>query len=172
LASRRSWRAPCIALSPGRHPPSSSEIELARAAAENVLHANCGQCHGPALTLAAARAGMNDIDDIDALVDNGKLIPLDSARSAVVRRMREGSMPPPGTFGPERVTRSARRRAASRFDSGPGARDAYHPHLRLQRPPFHEIFTCCGASTWYSSSIHGFTGDRVEIEWGGSAVCR
>lgn len=80
--------------------PSSSEIELARAAAENVLRANCGQCHGPALTPVAARAGMNYIDDIDALVDNGKLIPLDSERSAVVRRMREGSMPPPGTFGP------------------------------------------------------------------------
>ncbi len=77
-----------------------SELELARASAENVLRANCGQCHGPALTPAAARAGMNYIDDMDALVDNGKLTPLASASSAVVRRMRDGSMPPVGSNGP------------------------------------------------------------------------
>src|SRR5690606_13483675 len=53
---------------PGRGPvDTTSELELARAAAENVLRANCGQCHGPQLTHAAARAGMNFIDDIDEL---------------------------------------------------------------------------------------------------------
>jgi hypothetical protein len=52
------------------------------------------------LTLAAARAGMNYIDDVDALVDNGKITPLASASSAVVRRMRDGSMPPIGSNGP------------------------------------------------------------------------
>ena len=86
---------------PGSTPGASdSELELARAAAENVLRANCGQCHGPQLTPAAARAGMNFIDDIDALVNDGKLVPLDSEGSPVVRRMREGSMPPLGTDGP------------------------------------------------------------------------
>jgi mono/diheme cytochrome c family protein len=79
---------------------STSELELARAAAENVLRANCGQCHGPQLTQAAARAGMNFIDDIDELVSQGKIVPLDPENSPVVRRMKEGSMPPLGTSGP------------------------------------------------------------------------
>jgi mono/diheme cytochrome c family protein len=79
---------------------STSELELARAAAENVLRVNCGQCHGPQLTQAAARAGMNFIDDMDELVNQGKIVPLDSAGSPVVRRMIEGSMPPLGTLGP------------------------------------------------------------------------
>jgi mono/diheme cytochrome c family protein len=85
---------------PSATPEDSSELELARAAAENVLRVNCGQCHGPQLTPAAARAGMNFIDDIDELVNQGKIVPLDSERSPVVRRMKEGSMPPLGTNGP------------------------------------------------------------------------
>lgn len=84
--------------SPGPRP--ASEIELARAAAENILRVNCGACHGPALSPAAARAGMNYIDDMDELVDRQKVIPLDSANSLVVRRMRDGSMPPFGSPGP------------------------------------------------------------------------
>lgn len=80
--------------------PSTSELELARAAAENVLRANCGQCHGPQLTPAAAQAGMNFIDDLDALVNDGKLVPLASDQSPVVRRMRDGTMPPLGSLGP------------------------------------------------------------------------
>lgn len=86
---------------PGSAPgPSTSELELARAAAENVLRANCGQCHGPQLTPAAAQAGMNFIDDIDALVNDGKLVPLAADQSPVVRRMRDGTMPPLGSLGP------------------------------------------------------------------------
>ncbi len=79
---------------------SVSELELARAAAENVLRTNCGQCHGPQLTPAAARAGMNYIDDVDELVSQGKIVPLNSASSPIVARMREGSMPPLGYDGP------------------------------------------------------------------------
>src|SRR5262245_10268428 len=65
---------------PTQRPPSD-EAALARAAAENVLAANCGQCHGPALTPAQAQAGMNYIDDIDKLVETGKILPLNSAGS-------------------------------------------------------------------------------------------
>lgn len=83
---------------------TTSELELARASAENVLRANCGQCHGPDLTPAAARAGMNFIDDIDALVNEGKIQPLDSESSPVVRRMRDGSMPPLNSNGPRPST--------------------------------------------------------------------
>jgi serine/threonine-protein kinase len=80
--------------------PGVSELELARASAENVLRVNCGQCHGPQLSSADARAGMNYIEDIDRLVNEGKLIPLNAAESPVVVRMREGSMPPLNNEGP------------------------------------------------------------------------
>jgi mono/diheme cytochrome c family protein len=75
-------------------PPAGDAATLARAAAENILAANCGQCHGPALTEAQAEAGMNYITDIDKLVLEGKIVPLNSAGSRIVQRMKEGSMPP------------------------------------------------------------------------------
>jgi mono/diheme cytochrome c family protein len=67
---------------------------LARAQAENILASNCGQCHGSALTPLTASGGMNYIADIDQLVANDKIRPLDSAGSRIIQRMREGSMPP------------------------------------------------------------------------------
>jgi mono/diheme cytochrome c family protein len=125
---------------PGAAEPAPSEAELARAAAENVLRANCGQCHGPALTPAAARAGMNYIDDIDALVDNGKIIPLDSARSAVVRRMREGSMPPLGSGGPRPSERDID--AVAEFIDNPVFWPEYRPapSCQDQRLTFDELY--------------------------------
>jgi mono/diheme cytochrome c family protein len=94
--------AGCPATAPGptaapRPAPTSdgdSAAELAKAAAENVLASNCGQCHGPALTPQQAQAGMNYIDDIDKLVDTGKIVPLNSAGSRIVQRMVRGEMPP------------------------------------------------------------------------------
>ena len=68
--------------------------DLARAAAENVLAANCGHCHGPALTRTQAQDGINFIDNSDALVEAGLIVPLNSAASRVVVVMRNGSMPP------------------------------------------------------------------------------
>jgi serine/threonine-protein kinase len=79
---------------PPRNDPGANETELARAAAENVLAANCGQCHGPALTPQQAQAGMNYIDDIDRLVETGKIVPLNSAGSRIIQRMVRGEMPP------------------------------------------------------------------------------
>jgi serine/threonine-protein kinase len=70
------------------------EAALAKAAAENVLAANCGQCHGPALTEQQAQAGMNYINDIDKLVSTGKIVPLNSAGSRIIQRMTRGEMPP------------------------------------------------------------------------------
>ncbi len=67
---------------------------LAKAAAENVLAANCGQCHGPALTAQQAQAGINYINDVDKLVEMGKILPLDSAGSRIVQLMVRGEMPP------------------------------------------------------------------------------
>jgi len=73
---------------------NGSEIELARAQAENVLASNCGQCHGSALTPLEASGGMNYIADINKLVTEGKIVPLNSAGSRIIQRMKEGSMPP------------------------------------------------------------------------------
>ncbi len=62
---------------------------------ENVLLSNCGGCHGSQLTPLTARSGMNYIDDMLKLAEKQKLIPLDSESSPIIRRMRDGSMPPP-----------------------------------------------------------------------------
>ena len=70
------------------------EAALAKAAAENVLASNCGQCHGPALTPQQAQAGMNYIDNIDELVKTGKIVPLNAAGSRIIQRMVKGEMPP------------------------------------------------------------------------------
>jgi len=82
-------------------PPLSDEAALAKAAAENVLASNCGQCHGPALTPQQAQAGMNYIDDIDQLVSTGKIIPLNSAGSRIIQRMVRGEMPPVSSGRPQ-----------------------------------------------------------------------
>jgi serine/threonine-protein kinase len=79
----------------GRNPaPLGDEAALAKAAAENVLASNCGQCHGPALTPQQAQAGMNYINDIDELVKTGKIVPLNSAGSRIIQRMVRREMPP------------------------------------------------------------------------------
>jgi serine/threonine-protein kinase len=86
--------------------PNDDPKALAQAAAENILRANCGQCHGPALTQEQARAGMNFIEDIDKLVStpstNGSALikPLDSDNSLIIQRMRKGEMPPVTSTGP------------------------------------------------------------------------
>jgi len=77
------------------NPPATGDAAtLARAQAENILAANCGQCHGSDLAPAAVSGNMNYIADIDKLVEEGKIIPLNSAGSRIIKRMREGSMPP------------------------------------------------------------------------------
>jgi mono/diheme cytochrome c family protein len=68
--------------------------DLARAQAENILASRCGGCHGPNLTPQTASAGMNYIDNIDRLVEEGKIRPLDSNGSRIIERMRAGQMPP------------------------------------------------------------------------------
>ncbi len=78
-------------------PPPPSERELAERAAEEVLAANCSTCHGSSLPLDQARAGINFIDDIDALVRAGKLNPLSSVTSPLIQRLVNGEMPPPGS---------------------------------------------------------------------------
>jgi len=88
---------------PPRQPPGMRErppVDLARAAAENVLMSNCGPCHGPSLTPAQAQDGINYINDIDKLVVNGLILPLNSADSRIIVLMRNGIEPPPSSGYP------------------------------------------------------------------------
>jgi len=74
--------------------PEESPGALERAAVENILLTQCGGCHGSTLTPDSAEAGMNYIDNIDQLVDNNKIIPLNADESLIIKRMRLGEMPP------------------------------------------------------------------------------
>lgn len=90
--------------SPNTKPMTITDyVDTSWTSAGNVLSAYCGYCHGPALTPAQAQAGINFIDDMDALVAAGLVVPLDSAASRIVVVMRNGSMPPP-TSGYPQVT--------------------------------------------------------------------
>jgi mono/diheme cytochrome c family protein len=77
---------------PGPTGGATSQADLAKAAAENILLSNCGQCHGPN---GNNSGNMNYINDVDQLVAQGKIVPLDSSNSLIVKRMRAGEMPPP-----------------------------------------------------------------------------
>jgi mono/diheme cytochrome c family protein len=80
---------------PAAEPPATgSAADLAKAAAENVLLTECGTCHGTNLSADTARAGMNYINDIDRLVEEGKIKPGDAENSLIIQRMRAGTMPP------------------------------------------------------------------------------
>jgi hypothetical protein len=79
-------------------PPSQQELD--KLAAENVLNANCGFCHGPGLSQDEAQANMNFINDIQRLVDTGRIVPMNSAGSRVVQFMQNRQMPPPGSGYP------------------------------------------------------------------------
>jgi len=42
------------------------------------------------------QGGLAGIDDMDEMVDQGFVVPLNAAESPLVQLMRDGSMPPPG----------------------------------------------------------------------------
>jgi mono/diheme cytochrome c family protein len=72
------------------------ECDCATGRVENVLMANCGQCHGPLAPIAGS-GGITFINDLDRLVAAGLLVPLNSAASPIVTVMVDGSMPPPAS---------------------------------------------------------------------------
>lgn len=122
--SRPSRPSPPVNAAPPQQPPppppspfrEAPQVDLAQAAAENVLAANCGQCHGPQLTPAQAQDGINYIDDTDKLVEVGLILPLDSTRSRIIEMMRDGSMPPVDS-GLPRVTDADVELVASYIDN-------------------------------------------------------
>jgi hypothetical protein len=91
---------------PDRRPPmtggdtpvtdgSDGPTQPATVAGVQVLETYCGGCHG-----AEARAdgnvqgGFSDIDDVDALVERGWVVPLSASGSLIVQVMLDGRMPP------------------------------------------------------------------------------
>lgn len=106
LAQCRAAPAAASANDPAaRDPAARDPAALVRGAAQNILAANCGQCHGPALNESEALAGMNYIDDMDRLARTGKVVPLSATRSRIVQRMLRGEMPPANS-GLPRITRA------------------------------------------------------------------
>jgi mono/diheme cytochrome c family protein len=82
---------------PDRPRQPARPSDTGAASIDDVLLANCGQCHGPNLTPAQAQDGINYIDDIERLVAAGLIVPLSSSASRIVVVMRNGSMPPPSS---------------------------------------------------------------------------
>jgi mono/diheme cytochrome c family protein len=76
--------------------PVGDAIEPARPYAQTVLETYCGACHGAAAIRSGNVQGFADIEDIDALVARGWIVPLRSDQSLIVQVMLDGSMPPPG----------------------------------------------------------------------------
>jgi len=79
---------------------ASEDWAVARSRVESILATHCGACHGHLLTVEDASGGINFIDELDALTENGLLMPLSSANSRILQVMRSGEMPPPGSGPP------------------------------------------------------------------------
>jgi hypothetical protein len=74
----------------------SEPTEPARVYALTVIETYCGDCHGSAAIRSGNVQGFADIEDFDALVTRGWIVPLSSDQSLIVQVMLDGSMPPPG----------------------------------------------------------------------------
>jgi hypothetical protein len=78
---------------PSRPPPGNNGIDLSdplTAQVQGILELNCSSCHG-----AAGLGGMNYIADLNALIDNGKIIKGDADASPVYIALSQERMPPP-----------------------------------------------------------------------------
>jgi mono/diheme cytochrome c family protein len=75
-----------------RDPPSDPPpaTDVGRAAVERILLNRCGGCHGPSVNAG----GLDNIQDIDALIERGLIVPGDPDGSLLFVRIETGSMPP------------------------------------------------------------------------------
>lgn len=78
---------------PAPEPPKP----LLQAQVEDILNRTCGECHG---ANGRREAGMNYIEDLDQLANNGKIVPGRADESPIVVRIRNGTMPPPNYAPP------------------------------------------------------------------------
>jgi hypothetical protein len=64
---------------------------------EAMLGRYCGECHGAAaIANDNVMGGFDYVEDIEELVQNGYIVPLDAERSLLLQRIRRGDMPPRG----------------------------------------------------------------------------
>lgn len=75
-------------------PALTTPFDIDRYEAEAILSQFCGECHGSQLSVEAASASINYMDDLEELLDLGLLIAGDAEASLVIQLMRSGSMPP------------------------------------------------------------------------------
>lgn len=59
--------------------------------AQTTLQTYCVGCHGPD---SAAKGGFKTVNDVDALIASGKVVPKDPANSPIYKRLSGGTMPP------------------------------------------------------------------------------
>ena len=77
----------------------NARAELVRAAVLDALAFHCAECHS-SLAPPPGRYEPLAIDDLDALVRDGQIVPLNSAASPLLARSQSGEMPPPGSARP------------------------------------------------------------------------
>ncbi|MEO8181626.1 MAG: hypothetical protein ABI895_22555 [Deltaproteobacteria bacterium] len=79
--------------------PRNAHAELVRAAIGDALAYHCGDCHS-SLAARELQAEPRALDDLDALVASGQLLPLNSAASPLLQLGASGAMPPPDSGVP------------------------------------------------------------------------
>lgn len=77
--------------------PEPEPVSLLQAQVEDILSRTCGECHG---VQGTAQAGLNSIEDLDALADDNLLVPGAADQSPLIARMLSGNMPPAGNPSP------------------------------------------------------------------------
>jgi len=86
---------PVVVPPPVRDPNAVAPTDINQAYVESMLRTTCGGCHGAAAA-GNCRAGMCYIEDIDQLIENGKIQPGDPNASLLYQRISRGEMPPAG----------------------------------------------------------------------------
>ncbi|HEV3386778.1 MAG TPA: c-type cytochrome domain-containing protein [Gemmata sp.] len=71
--------------------PSFAQAQATAEKARQILETNCFSCHGKD---GSAEGGFDYILDVKKLVEKGKLLPKDADKSRILKRIKEGSMPP------------------------------------------------------------------------------
>jgi hypothetical protein len=77
---------------PGNPIPQNPPPEVERAEVEEILLNRCGDCHTEDPDTASG--SLSNIDDIDALITGGFIVPGDREQSLVYVLMENGAMPP------------------------------------------------------------------------------
>lgn len=104
---------------PEPEPPAKP---LLQAQIEDILNRTCGECHG---ANGRREAGMNYIEDLDQLAQNGKIVPGDVDASPIMQRLVGGTMPPEGSgFEPPNADEIAQIGQFIAQWDGPGAAGA------------------------------------------------